>query len=483
MIATTTLLEDRGPKPGQRLLRDSMPLKLQLVEDSQGGKLIVRGEFARCGRATENKRVYPEALWTREIEKLSRAMQERRLYGELDHPKDGRTELARTSHLITGLTIADGVIIGEAEVVDTARGRDVAALLRAGCLVGVSSRGYGSTRTNENGEEVVQDDYTLVTFDFVAEPADSTAYPTVFSEHKETGMSIEAQRAEDAVKARAFAARVEGEIAANQARTNARVESQVMDKDSEILRLHAALKERDLQLKTQGEQLEKVGALARSAGYKFYLERALAGDPDRDSIISSLGDLQKFESAEAFKSRVQELAGEFRKRRTEQAATQQVVQAQTAEQKKTEAALAAKVENLTKALEKSLQANKTLALQLYTERRVSGYPNSRQLVSLIESKNPASQADVETLIQEHAHKPRAVSADSEALAAARARARRATQGGVSSAPLNEEAPRQQASRSQSLEENYNGVGTDLRTIQQLSGIKGSPVGGPRSLRR
>ena len=109
------MIEDRGPKPGQRLLTDSLPLKLQLVEDDTGGKVVVRGEFARAGLATENKRIYPRTLWEREISKLDRAMQERRMFGELDHPNDGRTQLTRVSHLVTGMNVTEqGIVLGEA---------------------------------------------------------------------------------------------------------------------------------------------------------------------------------------------------------------------------------------------------------------------------------------------------------------------------------------------------------------------------------
>lgn len=175
------------PKPStktrtpQQALVDFAPIKLQLVE-SKGGKVVVRGEFAKCGVATENKRVYPGEVWENEIKRLNKALGERRVYGELDHPADGRTQLTRVSHLITHLRIEGGIVIGEAEIVDSERGKTLKALLNAGCKVGVSSRGYGSTVENEQGESVVQEDYRLATFDFVAEPADGDAFPDIVAE-------------------------------------------------------------------------------------------------------------------------------------------------------------------------------------------------------------------------------------------------------------------------------------------------------------
>jgi hypothetical protein len=165
------------------LLQESGPLTLELVEsESKGGNLRVRGEFARAGVATENKRLYPKMLWEREIGRLTPGFSERRVFGELDHPDDGKTKLSRVSHIVTNLNIKDGIVVGEAEILPTARGKDLAALLRSGCRVGVSSRGYGSTKPNAQGDDVVQEDYRLLTFDFVADPADRTAYPDLVSE-------------------------------------------------------------------------------------------------------------------------------------------------------------------------------------------------------------------------------------------------------------------------------------------------------------
>lgn len=540
------LIEDRGPKPGQRLLTDSLPLKLQLVEDDTGGKLVVRGEFARAGLATENKRVYPRTLWEREISKLDRAMQERRMFGELDHPNDGRTQLTRVSHLVTSMNVTDrGIVLGEAEVLDTARGRDLRAMLNAGCKVGVSSRGYGSTRTNDKGEEVVQEDYTLVTFDFVAEPADSTAYPDVFSENKETtGMGTEAQKQEDQAKAKAFAARVEQEAQAGgvgradlasqfendilsklgklNAEAKAAIRSQLMadpsvgaakeaiesiktllrpflipedveavvkQKDEEISRLHTALKERDLRIKTQEEQISSLGSMARQAGYKFYLERALAGNPDKVLIVKTLGDLTQFESAETFKEKVAGIVSDFEKRRVEQAAEAAVVQrkaeeqrkalaAESARSKQVESSLSEQVTKLTTALEKSLEANKALGIQLYTERRLATHPRGKELTQLVESRKPKSQQEVERLIEENALQPE--NRDADELEAVRARVRNATRGAKGSTPVVEEETRPRGPR---VEENYNGLGIDLTTLKQLSGINGSPAGGQRSLSR
>lgn len=169
------------------LLIDSVPLmNLHLSEDAtRPGKLVVKGEFARSDKPTENKRLYREHLWKREFGRMNEAIGSRRVFGELDHPADGRTKLARVSHLITRLDVRGNEIIGEAEILDTPNGRIFKALAEAGAQVGVSSRGYGSTKVLPDGTLEVQEDFRLDTFDFVADPATKTAYPRVFAEERE----------------------------------------------------------------------------------------------------------------------------------------------------------------------------------------------------------------------------------------------------------------------------------------------------------
>jgi hypothetical protein len=165
-------------------------VKLDLVEGTgdKAGKIFARGEFGHAGKPTANGRFYPPSLWESNIQRLSSNLSERKVLGELDHPSDGRTALQRASHVITDLRLEGDRVIGEAEILDTSKGRDLKAILQAGVPVGISSRGYGSTKPDGKGKEVVQEDYKLVTFDFVAEPADNTAYPDVFFEGVEFPM-------------------------------------------------------------------------------------------------------------------------------------------------------------------------------------------------------------------------------------------------------------------------------------------------------
>lgn len=169
----------------KELLIDTQGTARATLTEGKDGQLIARGEFARCGVPTANKRVYGENLWRREIDKLSESIKERKMYGLIDHPSSGKTKLSEVSHLITDLSIdSNGIVIGEAVILDTSKGKDLKAIADAGGQIGVSSRGYGSVQRNNEGLDVVQEDFNLMTFDFVADPASVTSYPKF--EYKES---------------------------------------------------------------------------------------------------------------------------------------------------------------------------------------------------------------------------------------------------------------------------------------------------------
>lgn len=506
-------------------LVDTKPIRLAIVEGDDDGKVRVRGEFARAGKATENKRVYPQKIWESEIGRLQDAMKSRRVYGEADHPGDGRTSLNRISHIVTDMRLENGVLIGEAEILPTDKGKNLMALLKAGCQVGVSSRGYGSTKSNEKGEEVVQEDYRLVTFDFVADPADQTAYPEVFFEGVEFGISGSLTPAQEKQKSKDWAARI---LAAAEAEENggapevsekdktklgaemlaalaalkddvraelrsemlgdpdlagARTaleqimsilrpfvlpedaESVVKSKEAEIAKLKKDVIERDLQIQNLTTENTKLGDAAKEAGYKLYIERQLLGDPDAGLVKKMLGDVKLFENADALKTRLSGVRTELTNKRTEAAKIEEAksrdVQRARDLARKTVSHLEDKVDTLTEVVEKLSSANKAITLRLYAEKKLRNHPRSAKIRKLIEAADPQTQDDIDQVIESYTAPAPKDDDDAEGV---RSRIRRLSRGGYESSALEEETPPKKKT-----EEDYNGLGIDLGELQRLSG--------------
>jgi len=169
----------------QRILIEHFGAVTFDLDESTEGRLFVEGKCGHAGQATANRRTYPIPIMEREIAKLNKRISEGMpVLGSLDHPSDGKSRLKDASHLIHKIWLeSDGTIKMRAEILEeTANGKIAAAIVRRTKKIGMSSRGMGSTSPGANGKEVVNEDYKLATFDFVADPAVSDAYPVKLGE-------------------------------------------------------------------------------------------------------------------------------------------------------------------------------------------------------------------------------------------------------------------------------------------------------------
>jgi hypothetical protein len=172
-------------------LYEITPFKAHILEaitdGPNKGRMVVEGVFQASDKKNANGRIYPRSLWEKILknEATSKAIEERRMFGELDHPQDGKWLLTRAAHIVTGMSMnQNGEILGRAEILDTPNGKILQELFSAGATVGISSRGSGSVKRSNDGE-VVQEDYKLETYDFVANPSTFGAFPKVVSEDVE----------------------------------------------------------------------------------------------------------------------------------------------------------------------------------------------------------------------------------------------------------------------------------------------------------
>lgn len=171
------------------LIRDFNELNYEfdeLNEDGMPKKFRLKGRFQHADMPNGNGRVYPRPVLESSIQKTSDAVKDRRMLGELDHPNDAKIHLEKVSHVVTKLQLGeDGQMYGEAEVLPTASGKILEQLLRSGVKLGISSRGFGSTKKNAKGLDEVQNDFRLVTFDIVSDPSTPNAFPQAVYEHNE----------------------------------------------------------------------------------------------------------------------------------------------------------------------------------------------------------------------------------------------------------------------------------------------------------
>lgn len=152
--------------------------EMDLRESSGSGAGLVkfRGKFQEADAVNKNKRTYPFGVLEENVKNLKEAIENGGLIGELDHPTDSIVHFANASHKITRLWWEGKVLMGEGVILNTPHGKILKALINDGVRVGISSRGVGNGKVNENGILVIGESYKLITFDAVADPSTSQAF-------------------------------------------------------------------------------------------------------------------------------------------------------------------------------------------------------------------------------------------------------------------------------------------------------------------
>ena len=152
------------------------------VNEDESGRTIVKGILQRAGAENQNGRVYPRNILEREAKKYEVLIKERRALGELDHPDSGVINLKNVSHNIREIHWDNDDLVGTVEILPTPSGNILKELLKAGILLGISSRGMGSVINIGEGKVKVGDDFELIGWDFVSNPSTHGAFMTPMNE-------------------------------------------------------------------------------------------------------------------------------------------------------------------------------------------------------------------------------------------------------------------------------------------------------------
>ena len=162
------------------LLTEWMPFSydarsLKETKDQNGGKIIMKGILQKAETLNQNGRVYPRDILEREVRNYQKFIRENRALGECDHPDSSVVELKKVSHIVREAYMEGNICYGTVEILDTPCGKILQSLVESGVTLGISSRGVGSTRKSGDNQ-IVQDDFQLICWDFVSEPSTPGAF-------------------------------------------------------------------------------------------------------------------------------------------------------------------------------------------------------------------------------------------------------------------------------------------------------------------
>ncbi|WLW37598.1 prohead assembly (scaffolding) protein [Synechococcus phage S-8S53] len=171
-----------------KLIREEIEQVEVIVEERNGKKTLhIEGVFLQGDICNRNGRMYPSATLAKEVSRYNEAFVSKgRALGELGHPDGPTVNLDRVSHKIISLRQEGSNFIGRAKILSTPMGNIAKSLLDEGVKLGVSSRGIGSIRQNNEGVNVVGEDFMLATAaDIVADPSAPDAFVDGIMEGKD----------------------------------------------------------------------------------------------------------------------------------------------------------------------------------------------------------------------------------------------------------------------------------------------------------
>tara|TARA_B100000902_G_scaffold125708_1_gene125364 strand:- start:31 stop:684 length:654 start_codon:yes stop_codon:yes gene_type:complete len=162
---------------------------VKFVTEGKGSnkKMYIEGTFLQGEIKNRNGRMYPVSTLAKEVGRYNESFVNKgRALGELGHPDGPTVNLDRVSHKIVSLTQEGNNFRGKAQLLDTPMGKIAKSLLDEGVMLGVSSRGIGSIKEDNNGVKVVGEDFMLATAaDIVADPSAPDAFVSGIMEGKE----------------------------------------------------------------------------------------------------------------------------------------------------------------------------------------------------------------------------------------------------------------------------------------------------------
>ena len=138
-----------------------------LKTTKSGGEYFLEGVAAVFGVENSNHRIYEENEYLPHLDYLKKKIEQNRLVGELDHPKEFDVSLKNISHVITDLNYDknDRNVKIKVKLLDTPAGKIAKSLIDAGVPISISSRAAGNVKENKKVEIK-----KIFTYDLVADP-------------------------------------------------------------------------------------------------------------------------------------------------------------------------------------------------------------------------------------------------------------------------------------------------------------------------
>lgn len=153
------------------LSRRNLAQSLQVID----GRLYITMRFQYADKLNGNDRYYPYKTLKKAIEQFQPMIDARLAYCEADHPDSDIISVQEIAALITKIEWRGKQVLGTIQILSNTLGDNIKkVLVDDGGSISISSRGLGSLKRTDKGDQV-QDDFQLTTWDLVIQPSTPNA--------------------------------------------------------------------------------------------------------------------------------------------------------------------------------------------------------------------------------------------------------------------------------------------------------------------
>jgi len=151
---------------------------IELNESTNQKTYVIKGTFSTPDKKNRNGRIYAKKLWEDTVDLYQKEISGKtsNTLMEKEHPQRNTVDPWKAVAQIRKLEMREGMVYGEAELLNIPETMVMRALIDKGVKIGVSSRGVGKLV----GEIV--EEFHLTTYDIVSTPSDYNANLTGFNE-------------------------------------------------------------------------------------------------------------------------------------------------------------------------------------------------------------------------------------------------------------------------------------------------------------
>ena len=161
-----------------QLLTETFGLRLEeakIVKLENNRRRVERAKAQHCNKENKNKRRYrTEKTYGPHLQEGSpfiNKIKSRQVFGHVEHPEDGRSDLNKAAILIESAWMEGDEVFINFETLSTTCGKTIQSLIDDKLNFGLSSRATGSILRAEDGVDEVQEDFVPETWDCVADPS------------------------------------------------------------------------------------------------------------------------------------------------------------------------------------------------------------------------------------------------------------------------------------------------------------------------